>query len=223
MSSSGVSTTELDRGRSSPRARPAGRGAREVCARTDGGRGQNRTADTGIFNPLLYQLSYPAIGASSRARIRPVGPRPVNHRGRGQGSDPISSNPIGRTPRTVPRSSPSNTRTPSRARSPTSPPNRARPFGKCAENVFADLISTGSSRLPWPRHLEDRPAPGRPAGERIAAQLLDGLDAEQRAGRSGIGEIRVDRQSNCRSTRISPRRSMTWRRRPRRRCGTASA
>ena len=28
--------------------------------RSDGGRGRNRTADTGIFNPLLYQLSYPA-------------------------------------------------------------------------------------------------------------------------------------------------------------------
>jgi hypothetical protein len=26
-----------------------------------GGRGQNRTADTRIFSPLLYQLSYPAI------------------------------------------------------------------------------------------------------------------------------------------------------------------
>lgn len=25
-----------------------------------GGRGQNRTGDTRIFNPLLYQLSYPA-------------------------------------------------------------------------------------------------------------------------------------------------------------------
>ena len=25
-----------------------------------GGRGRNRTADTGIFNPLLYQLSYSA-------------------------------------------------------------------------------------------------------------------------------------------------------------------
>jgi hypothetical protein len=25
-----------------------------------GGRGQNRTADTRIFNPLLYRLSYPA-------------------------------------------------------------------------------------------------------------------------------------------------------------------
>jgi hypothetical protein len=27
-----------------------------------GGRGQNRTADTRIFNPLLYRLSYPAKG-----------------------------------------------------------------------------------------------------------------------------------------------------------------
>ena len=26
----------------------------------DGGRGRNRTNDTRIFNPLLYQLSYPA-------------------------------------------------------------------------------------------------------------------------------------------------------------------
>jgi hypothetical protein len=26
----------------------------------DGGKGQNRTADTRIFSPLLYQLSYPA-------------------------------------------------------------------------------------------------------------------------------------------------------------------
>ncbi len=26
-----------------------------------GGRGQNRTVDTRIFNPLLYRLSYPAV------------------------------------------------------------------------------------------------------------------------------------------------------------------
>ena len=26
--------------------------------KNDGGQGRNRTADTGIFNPLLYQLSY---------------------------------------------------------------------------------------------------------------------------------------------------------------------
>ncbi len=34
------------------------------CAWTDGergGQGQNRTADTGIFSPLLYRLSYLAI------------------------------------------------------------------------------------------------------------------------------------------------------------------
>jgi hypothetical protein len=45
-----------------------------------GGRGRNRTADTGIFNPLLYQLSYPALvlacrGAEGRgegARIRAI-------------------------------------------------------------------------------------------------------------------------------------------------------
>jgi hypothetical protein len=29
----------------------------------NGGRGRNRTADTGIFNPRLYQLSYPAVVA----------------------------------------------------------------------------------------------------------------------------------------------------------------
>lgn len=34
----------------------------------DGGRGGNRTPDTGIFNPLLYQLSYPA-GAGSEPRM----------------------------------------------------------------------------------------------------------------------------------------------------------
>jgi hypothetical protein len=27
----------------------------------NGGQGQNRTADTGIFSPLLYRLSYLAI------------------------------------------------------------------------------------------------------------------------------------------------------------------
>ena len=33
-----------------------------------GGRGRNRTADTGIFNPLLYQLSYPATGEGGMIR-----------------------------------------------------------------------------------------------------------------------------------------------------------
>lgn len=35
-----------------------------------GGRGRNRTADTGIFNPLLYQLSYPAGNLEPRATAR---------------------------------------------------------------------------------------------------------------------------------------------------------
>ena len=35
-------------------------GDRCVMGIRNGGRGRNRTADTGIFNPLLYQLSYPA-------------------------------------------------------------------------------------------------------------------------------------------------------------------
>jgi hypothetical protein len=35
----------------------------------DGGLGQNRTADTRIFNPLLYQLSYRAIKLSIIARL----------------------------------------------------------------------------------------------------------------------------------------------------------
>ena len=50
----------------SPGAAPTGTFAQEGLAERsigdvgEGGRGQNRTADTGIFNPLLYLLSYPA-------------------------------------------------------------------------------------------------------------------------------------------------------------------
>ncbi len=33
----------------------------------NGGWGRNRTADTRIFSPLLYQLSYPAAGEDARA------------------------------------------------------------------------------------------------------------------------------------------------------------
>jgi hypothetical protein len=36
-----------------------------VSFQNAGGRGQNRTADTRIFNPLLYRLSYPASDANS--------------------------------------------------------------------------------------------------------------------------------------------------------------
>ena len=40
--------------------KPAGMSQR---AWNNGARGRNRTADTGIFNPLLYRLSYPGNGA----------------------------------------------------------------------------------------------------------------------------------------------------------------
>lgn len=41
----------------------------------NGGRGRNRTADTGIFNPLLYQLSYPALSFACGAERRREGAR----------------------------------------------------------------------------------------------------------------------------------------------------
>src|SRR5690606_38799862 len=41
--------------------------------RFNGGRGGNRTPDTGIFNPLLYQLSYPA----TRSGAGPCEPRMI--------------------------------------------------------------------------------------------------------------------------------------------------
>jgi hypothetical protein len=39
-----------------------------VYTQINGGRGRNRTADTGIFNPLLYQLSYPARCSAQAGR-----------------------------------------------------------------------------------------------------------------------------------------------------------
>jgi hypothetical protein len=41
----------------------------KVIGLKDGGQGQNRTADTGIFSPVLYRLSYlpiPDLTAKSR-------------------------------------------------------------------------------------------------------------------------------------------------------------
>ena len=38
-----------------------GRVYKLLIRRDSGGQGQNRTADTGIFSPLLYQLSYLAL------------------------------------------------------------------------------------------------------------------------------------------------------------------
>ena len=43
---------------------------------SNGGQGRNRTTDTRIFSPLLYQLSYLAAG-DGRARIRPARARAV--------------------------------------------------------------------------------------------------------------------------------------------------
>ena len=51
--------------------KPAMRGFDPVASR-NGGRGGNRTPDTGIFNPLLYQLSYPATAGSEPRMIRIV-------------------------------------------------------------------------------------------------------------------------------------------------------
>jgi hypothetical protein len=44
-----------------------------LCTKHVGGQRWNRTTDTGIFNPLLYRLSYLAL--SQRWRIRPKGGR----------------------------------------------------------------------------------------------------------------------------------------------------
>ncbi len=37
--------------------------ARRLVSLNSGARTRNRTKDTGIFNPLLYRLSYPGNGA----------------------------------------------------------------------------------------------------------------------------------------------------------------
>ena len=57
--------------------KPAMRGFDPVAFR-NGGRGGNRTPDTGIFNPLLYQLSYPATAGNEprMIRIAPVAGKP---------------------------------------------------------------------------------------------------------------------------------------------------
>ncbi len=44
--------------------------ANEIRLYENGGQGRNRTTDTRIFSPLLYQLSY--LAAGGRARIRPA-------------------------------------------------------------------------------------------------------------------------------------------------------
>src|SRR5690606_28077540 len=80
-----------DRPRTREAAPPRGPGAKKTRAGRvagphcfiDGGRGGNRTPDTGIFNPLLYQLSYPAI----RRGVGPCEPAMIRMR-RGRGKPP---------------------------------------------------------------------------------------------------------------------------------------
>ena len=43
-----------------------------LCYQINGGSEQNRTADTRIFNPLLYQLSYQAIKMAVLTGIEPA-------------------------------------------------------------------------------------------------------------------------------------------------------
>jgi hypothetical protein len=50
-----------------PRTGDVPDGVRDSRSTSNGGRGGSRTPDTGIFNPLLYQLSYPAT-------VRTAGP-----------------------------------------------------------------------------------------------------------------------------------------------------
>ncbi len=72
----GVAATGMDRrGTRRPQTRKKAAIARSLCSvslslsTANGGRGGNRTPDTGIFNPLLYQLSYPA-GTLQRWAVR---------------------------------------------------------------------------------------------------------------------------------------------------------
>ena len=55
----------------SEKKKPAEAGFFPKC----GGQGGNRTPDTGIFNPLLYQLSYPA-SEPGMIRTRPGSGKP---------------------------------------------------------------------------------------------------------------------------------------------------
>ncbi len=63
-------------GQNGPEARTARGSAenkkanREGLAVLDGGQGRSRTADTGIFSPLLYQLSYLAVGRKGILDVR---------------------------------------------------------------------------------------------------------------------------------------------------------
>ena len=52
-------------------------GLESMDMQDNGAQGRNRTADTGIFNPLLYQLSYlgkSEVSTPERPRIKPSRP-----------------------------------------------------------------------------------------------------------------------------------------------------
>ena len=56
---------------------PISKKPRKCGALDSGAQGRNRTADTGIFNPLLYQLSYlgkSEVSTPERPRIKPSRP-----------------------------------------------------------------------------------------------------------------------------------------------------
>ncbi len=102
----------------------------------NGGQGRNRTADTGIFNPLLYQLSYLAgtseeVALWAKAGIKPApGPavKPLApSRPRGRGDREPTPAPTG--PGSGRRSLPAWWRRPGRRTSPSLPP------GTCAPSV----------------------------------------------------------------------------------------
>ena len=53
----------------------------DIPKKPNGGLGQNRTADTRIFNPLLYRLSYLAIGSDKKwCRKKELNPRPSDYK-----------------------------------------------------------------------------------------------------------------------------------------------
>ena len=62
----------------------------------NGGQGRNRTTDTRIFSPLLYQLSYLAA-EGERARIRPAATAPVKRPPHAHSLNPLIPAPSRRT------------------------------------------------------------------------------------------------------------------------------
>ena len=145
-----------------------------------GGQGRNRTTDTRIFSPLLYQLSYLAAFGEGR----------VLDRSRGRPSSNLEAKlliqggiPQGRLPPEAPRPAP---RLLVRSVWLPDPPPRAalRPAGrppKAAPGlpVLAVAERNARSLSPWSRPMTRVPAPRRPAeaapGVRLARRAGAGL------------------------------------------------